>query len=235
MIKVMIVVSILTTIFGCPNEPNCNKCGENDKKGKCEFCYRGFLDKESACTLTQKQDKIDNCVMYQPISISFESPKIAACKKCEYGHFLEEGICKKCKISGCAVCSREDDCSACFKGKQVVTVETVEKVEKVWKCSDLESDVPNCEICQYSLSKPEFQCLKCKSTFALNEKALAKSSCHSAKVKTVLFWWMTLMKSVNFVIWDFILTLKEIANQMTGLIGMDIYGFGLYWCLLLGC
>lgn len=176
----MIVLSILTTILGCPNEPNCNKCVENDIRGKCEFCYRGFLDKESACTLTQKQEKIDNCVMYHPISVSFESPKNAACKTCEYGYFLEEGICKKCKISGCAVCSREDDCSACFKGKKVVTE------EKVVKCSDLESDVPGCEICQYSLSKPEFQCLKCKSTFALNEKELAKFSCHPAKVKNCL-------------------------------------------------
>lgn len=220
----MIVLSILTTILGCPNEVNCNKCVENDTRGKCEFCYRGFLDKNSACTLTQKQDTIDYCEMYQPRSVSLGSLQNAACKTCEYGYFLQEGICKKCKMSGCAVCSNEDDCSACLKGRKVVTE------DKVMKCSDLENDVPNCEICQYSSSRPEFKCLQCKSTYALNEKALARHGCHSTSVKNCLVLVDDSDEKCKFCDLDYFIDTqgKCQSNNQT-----HWYGYWWFWVLLL--
>ena len=178
MCKIMILLILSSLILTCPDEPNCNAC-TSDSKGKCDFCYRGFLDKDDKCTVAPRQDKIDNCVQYQPKS---DFSKTTACKICEYGYFVDGSVCKKCTISGCAVCTKEGDCSACFKGKKLVQADKADTV----KCSDLESDVPNCDICQYNFPKTDFKCLKCKASFAVSEKAAVKESCKAAKVKNCL-------------------------------------------------
>lgn len=170
MIKIAAICILLTAVFACPDEPNCRQCEKVADQFKCRDCYLGWVDKDGKCQIKAAKERLEHCNNYEEPKQGVENK----CQVCDWGFSQLGGKCAQCKVEGCAICDVSvEECQGCLDGHKL----------KDKKCIKEETEVPNCQICQYGVTKDyPCTCRLCKENYVINGKLADKDQCVTDKI-----------------------------------------------------
>jgi hypothetical protein len=171
--RIIILLPLLITLrLCCPDEEFCTYCYKSKtSEFACGLCEQSFFDQKIGLCSKNVSKHIDQCQFYELDPIT----QATRCKICNLGYRLTaSNDCEKCKVEGCAKCSPNNVCTACF-GKRTPDIQkNLCLVEPVCQ-------VVNCDVCMYE--EGIIKCEVCSKGFAINNRddrlcAMAKEGCY---------------------------------------------------------
>ena len=161
----IIYLILISTIFPCPEEPNCLKCSRTKANRICQKCEESIFDPINV-SCNSKNHPIKNCKIYK----EQEPPE---CDQCAFGFGLadSDSNCVLCQVKDCAVCNEDPlSCKGCYGSKGVqINGEDVSCVD------DPGFLTTNCFYNLKKIGENQDKCMYCQKGFTLNSESLCVS------------------------------------------------------------
>ena len=185
MIKTVLLITIASVIYSCPNDKKCGSCINN----VCNLCYDSFFNITTK-TCQNPTNKLDNCLRYDSLNNCIEcqreyyqlngkcaevtydcqiveptNPNI--CKVCDKGIQVIGGKCdykNKCTLKECDFCAYDsinkvNICHECRRGFVLKNGVCEKEIDATRNCIHVDN-LGNCDICRLNFYNSNGKCLK---------------------------------------------------------------------------